>query len=173
MTLSSEDPVHGILGFAKTSARHFELRVYPFEFGESVAEKCVLKVDIFETDQRLEDIERFVDEEVWILPGVDKVQIGDPYNDRETSVGGLRVATEWVELDAGYLFGCFKRQETWIGKLNESLTKELHKKNAARAIGIELLRRAEIKATASTEQHARQTAVIAALERVLKELENG
>ena len=161
---------NGILGRAEFVGSRAELRFYPFELGATADSKCVLKVDLIEVERRSDEFNGLVDEEVDVAVSGNTVEIADHYNDRSTKLQAQRVAFEWVACDAEYLFACLRKSREWNTQLNEELVKALLKNHDCRALTIDLLRRAEIKATASDEHKARQAAAIAVLERMLREI---
>ncbi len=161
---------NGILGRAEFIGSRAELRFYPFQLGKTADAQCVLQLELAAPDCGPDAFDGLVDQEIDVVVSGTTVEIEDYFNDRSIKLQAQRVVIGWVACDAEYLFACLRKSTEWNSQLHEKLRKALLNNHDCRALVIELLRRAEIKATASDEHKARQGAAIAVLERVLREL---
>jgi hypothetical protein len=81
------------------------------------------------------------------------------------------VTSDWSSYDAEDYVERVQQMDAAYDRLNETLVKALQKNRRGVELTRELLRRAELKATASEEQKLRQDAAIRVLGRLLRHFE--
>lgn len=162
-----------VLGDFDVGPSQARLLFYPYAFDPKPDLKPVLAVTFANPRFTKVEVAAFDPDEVWPIEifedHIDFWSSERP--DAPYSLYAERVSYQWVE----YGLEDYRRRVVQLDAINQVITTDLHRCNAAREDVIsfirESIRRAEIKAAISDDQHARQSETIAALRRVLQKIE--
>lgn len=170
--LSSPLEFHGIPGRVVADGGDVELRVYPFAFSIKPDEKVVLVVRFEAAAFGEAEVSGKLGEEVEVIVFPDRVEVHDVFAGTTATLGAKTVTAEW----AGYDGEDFRQRVDQLNGENDRLHRDrsrlIMKDQRGLALTRELLRRAEIKAGASDDLKARQSAALGVLERLVRHFES-
>lgn len=166
MTPSPQIELSGVLSRFTTNGSSVELRLSPFAFSSEPDARPVWVLAFAEPAFDVKAVEAYLDNEVDIEVFDHQAIVYDVWAGTEQSLGAAKVTVTKVGFDTADFERYSQRLETEIEHLQVSLRTANTKNDKGRAIVVELLRRAEIKADASDHFRERQAAAIEVLKRL-------
>lgn len=156
----------GVLSRCTANGSFVELRLSPFAFSSEPDAKPIWVLAFSEPSFDVEAVEAYLDNEVDIEVFDQHVIIYDVWARTDQLLVAAKVTTTKVGYDNEDFQHYSRRLEAEIEHLQVSLRTANAKNEKGRAIVVELLRRAEIKADASDHFRERQAAAIEVLKRL-------
>lgn len=163
---------YGVLGRAVLEGGGAELRFYPFAFSNAPDGTDVFVATFEHVSFQEADIDPFVGEEVEVGVFPDRAEIVPIFDGRTLVLRAKKVVANWVAYDKEDYVLRVNSLDAAHERLNLELTKAVQKNRKGLDLTRELLRRAEMKAAASDDLRERQASAIAALTRLLHQLES-
>ena len=168
MTPSPKIEIGGVLSRCTSNGSSVELRISPFAFSLKPNVQPVWALVFSEPAFDVKAVEAYLGSEVDIDVYVQQVIVYDAWAGTEQALGAAKVTVTQVAYDAEDIERYMQGLEAEVEYLQVSLRNANAKNDRGRAIVVELLRRAEIKAGTSDHLRERQAAAI----EVLKRLQN-
>jgi hypothetical protein len=163
---------YGVLGRVALKNGAANLRFYPFAFSTTPDVKCVFVAKFEGVSFQEREVAPLLGEEVEVTVFADRAEVFGVFQGTATILRANSVAVDWSPYDTEDFVRRVGELDAAYKNLNAALTKAVQKNRKALELTRELLRRAEVKADASEDLKARQTAAIAVLERLLRQLES-
>lgn len=166
MTPSPKIELSGVLSRFTVNHSSVELRLPPFAFSLEPDAQPVWVLAFSEPAFDVNAVEAYLDQEVDIEVFDQQVIVYDVWAGNDQTLGAARVTVTKVGYDNADFQRYSQRLETEIEHLQVHCRTANTKNDKGRAIVVELLRRAEIKADASDHFRERQAAAIEVLKRL-------
>ena len=166
MTLSPKIELSGVLSRCTANGNSVELRLSPFAFSLDPNSQPVWVLSFSEPAFDIKTVEAYLDKEIDIEVFHEQVAIYDVWDGTDQSVSAKKVTVTNVSYDSEDFQRYVQKLEAEIERLQVGLRVANTKNDKGRAIVVELLRRAEIKAAASDHLRERQAAAIEVLQRL-------
>ena len=166
MTPSPKIELSGVLSRFTANGSSVELRLSPFAFSLEPDAQPVWVLAFSEPVFDVRAVEAYLDNEVDIEVFDQQIIVYDVWAGTDQPLGAAKVTVTKVGYDNADFQRYSQRLETEIEHLQVCLRTANTKNDKGRAIVVELLRRAEIKADASDHFRERQVAAIEVLKRL-------